>query len=226
MKSFILAATSGGGLASMMCAWTHLARSKLTQLTSHSRKCSSHPSSAPPSSSFFSAASSLSQPRLAAVDPRTTALILVGYQNDFVEHGGKFHKHVEGVMASTRMLGNTVELVAASRRAGVLILHSPILSAPQQPASSFGALAYVKAVGAFKEGSWGAQVCGELSPVEGDVILSGNRGLDAFGGTDLGAFLTRRGIKAVAVGGFVASAWVESTCVADTGACGVTLMVN
>ncbi len=64
------------------------------------------------------------------VDPRTTAVVLVEYQNDFTTEGGTLHGAVEGVMKQNDMLENSQRVVESARRAGATILHAPITFAP------------------------------------------------------------------------------------------------
>jgi nicotinamidase-related amidase len=61
-------------------------------------------------------------------DPRTTAVVLIEYQNDFVSEGGALHGAVEAVMDKTDMLANTKKMVQAARAAGATIMHAPITS--------------------------------------------------------------------------------------------------
>ena len=62
------------------------------------------------------------------IDPRTTAVLLIEYQNDFVSEGGALHGAVEAVMDKTDMLANTKKMVQAARAAGATIMHAPITS--------------------------------------------------------------------------------------------------
>merc|ERR1719379_1688089 len=50
-----------------------------------------------------------------------------------------------------------------------------------------------------------------MKPVEGDVVVSGKKGLDAFPGTDLEQQLKAKGIETVALAGFLTNCCVEST---------------
>jgi ureidoacrylate peracid hydrolase len=56
------------------------------------------------------------------MNPRSTALVLIEYQNDFTTPGGKLHDAVKPVMDTTNMLQNTVETVRQARAAGVTIV--------------------------------------------------------------------------------------------------------
>ncbi|NED68714.1 isochorismatase family protein, partial [Streptomyces sp. SID10244] len=64
------------------------------------------------------------------LDPTTTALVLIEFQNEFTSDGGVLHDAVSEVMDKTGMLANTVTLVEKARDAGVTIMHAPITFAP------------------------------------------------------------------------------------------------
>src|SRR5919107_5306424 len=61
-----------------------------------------------------------------SLDPKTTAVVLIEYQNDFTSAGGALHEAVADVMDSTGMLDKSVQLVTAARAAGATIMHVPI----------------------------------------------------------------------------------------------------
>merc|ERR1712146_269349 len=50
-----------------------------------------------------------------------------------------------------------------------------------------------------------------MMPAEGDVVVKGKKGLDAFPGTDLEAQLVANGIETVVLAGFLTNCCVEST---------------
>src|SRR5258705_2883364 len=64
------------------------------------------------------------------MNPSSTALVLIEFQNDFTTPGGKLHGAVQEVMQSTGMLDNTKETVERARAAGATIVHLPIQFAP------------------------------------------------------------------------------------------------
>lgn len=120
------------------------------------------------------------------MDPKTTALILIEFQNDFVKPGGAQHEAVKDVMASTNMFPHTQELISAARDRGVGVMHVPIAFAegyPEIPADPYGILAGIVASNSFRKGSWGAEIVDELRPADGDIIVEGKRGLDCFAST-------------------------------------------
>lgn len=151
---------------------------------------------------------------LVPVDPKSTAVVLIEYQNDFTSDGGALHGAVAGVMESTGMLENTRRLVEAARAVGALIVHAPITFAPGYGELSrhpYGILKGVVDSTAFVKGEWGAEIVDELAPQPGDVVVEGKRGLDTFATTNLDFILRARGITTIALGGFLTNCCVEST---------------
>jgi nicotinamidase-related amidase len=148
------------------------------------------------------------------LDPATTALVLIEYQNEFVSEGGALHNAVAPVMDKTGMLANTVALVDAARAAGVTIMHAPITFAPGYGELSrhpYGILKGVVDGNAFVKGTWGAAIVEDLTPAEGDILIEGKRGLDTFASTNLDFILRSRGISTVILAGFLTNCCVEST---------------
>ncbi|GAA3873906.1 cysteine hydrolase [Tessaracoccus defluvii] len=148
------------------------------------------------------------------MNPATTALVLIEFQNDFTTPGGTLHDAVKTVMESTDTLNNAVEAAAAIREAGGVVLHVPITFAPgydEITRHPYGILKGVVDSTSFVRGSWGAEICEQLTPVEGDIIIEGKRGLDAFGSTNLDFVLRSKGIETVALAGFLTNCCVEST---------------
>lgn len=149
-----------------------------------------------------------------SVDPSRTALLLIEYQNEFASDGGVLHGAVAEVMERTDMLANTVKAVAAARSKGVTIMHAPITFVAGYDELSkhpYGILKGVVDGGAFIKGSWGAEIIEQLRPAEGDIVIEGKRGLDTFASTNLDFILRNKGIKTVALGGFLTNCCVEST---------------
>lgn len=149
-----------------------------------------------------------------AIDPQTTALVLIEYQNDFTTEGGILHGAVSEVMERTGMLANTKEVVAAARAAGVTVMHAPITFAEgynEIGSHPYGILKGVVDGKAFVKGSWGAAISDELAPAGGDIVIEGKRGLDTFASTNLDFILRSKGITTLVLGGFLTNCCVEST---------------
>jgi nicotinamidase-related amidase len=149
-----------------------------------------------------------------AVDPSATAVVLIEYQNDFTSEGGTLHEAVAPVMESTGMLQNSRDLVTQARAAGATIVHVPISftrgygEISHQP---YGILAGVVDSHSFIKGTWGAEIVEDMTPEDGDIIIEGKRGLDAFASTNLDFILRSKGISTIALGGFLTNCCVEST---------------
>jgi nicotinamidase-related amidase len=148
------------------------------------------------------------------MNPKTTAIVLIEFQNDFTTAGGVFHDAVKGVMQSNDMLTNTVEVVNKSRDAGVAVMHAPITFAEgyhELTAHPYGILKGVVDNKAFRKGSWGAAIVDVLKPHPEDIMIEGKRGLDAFPSTNLDFILRSKGIDTVVLAGFLTNCCVEST---------------
>jgi ureidoacrylate peracid hydrolase len=148
------------------------------------------------------------------IDPKTTALLLIEYQNDFTSEGGALHQGVKAVMQSTNMLANSVQAANQARAAGVTVMFAPISFAKGYGEISpdpYGILKGVVDSNAFVRGTWGAAIADAISPAPEDIVVEGKRGLDTFASTNLDFILRSRGIKTLAVAGFLTNCCVEST---------------
>ena len=149
-----------------------------------------------------------------SLDPATTAVVLIEYQNEFTSDGGALHGAVSEVMDKTNMLANTSEVVDAARAAGATIMHAPITFAAGYNELSkhpYGILKGVVDGSAFVKGSWGAAIIDSLAPQPGDIVIEGKRGLDTFASTNLDFILRSKGITTIVLGGFLTNCCVEST---------------
>src|ERR1700726_1538388 len=148
------------------------------------------------------------------IDPKTTALLLIEYQNDFTSEGGALHQGVKAVMESTNMLANSVEVANRARAAGVTVMFAPISFAQgyrEITPEPYGILKGVVDSHAFVRGTWGAAIADAIAPAPDDIVIEGKRGLDTFASTNLDFILRSRGIKTLAVSGFLTNCCVEST---------------
>ena len=148
------------------------------------------------------------------INPATTALVLIEFQNEFTSPGGVLHDAVAEVMDSTGMLDNTTALVDKAREAGVTIMHAPITFAPgygELTRHPYGILKGVVDGNASVKGTWGAAIVDDLTPAAGDILIEGKRGLDTFASTNLDFILRSKGIDTIILAGFLTNCCVEST---------------
>ena len=143
-----------------------------------------------------------------------TALLFIEYQNEFTTEGGKLHGAVKPVMEENDMLKKSASIMNAARAKGVKIFHAPISfkeDASDNPNKALGILAGCAGDKLFTEGTWNAEFHPSMQPAEGDIVVKGKKGLDAFPGTDLESQLVANGIETVVLGGFLTNCCVEST---------------
>lgn len=148
------------------------------------------------------------------MNPKTTAVVLIEYQNDFTSPGGTLHDAVKGVMDSNNMLANTVETAKQARDLGATIVFVPITFTDdyhELNPNPYGILKGVVDSKSFRKGSWGAEIVDQLKPQPQDIVIEGKRGLCGFASTNLDFILRSRGITDIALGGFLTNCCVEST---------------
>jgi nicotinamidase-related amidase len=75
----------------------------------------------------------------------------------------------------------------------------------------YGILAGVRDGAAFTSGDWGADICNDMKPRQGDLVVKGKVGLCGFASTNLDFLLRQNGIRNVVLGGFLTNCCVEST---------------
>merc|ERR1719378_511971 len=117
-------------------------------------------------------------------------------------------------MASNDMLTKAAATAAAVRKAGGIVMHVPIMfkaDATDNPNKALGILAGCAKDSLFTEKTWNTEFCKEMAPLDGDLVVEGKKGLDAFPNTNLEALLVKNGIETVALCGFLTNCCVEST---------------
>ena len=148
------------------------------------------------------------------MNPNTTAVILVGYQNDYFAKDGILRGVIEDPTSVDSVLAASVDFISAVADTGMMIISTPIVLTPdyRAMANPVGILNTIKESGAFKAGTVGAQTIPQILEF-GDRIeyVSGKVGFNAFSNTALGDVLIERGITDVLVAGMVTSLCIDST---------------
>jgi nicotinamidase-related amidase len=132
------------------------------------------------------------------IDPRTTALIVVDMQNDFVKPGGALV--VESAAATIPAIQR---LLGFARRYEMRVFYT-------QDTHQEGDLEFPIWGRHVLEGSWGWKIVDELAPREGERVIRKLR-YDGFFGTSLDHELRLAGIETVIVCGTVANICVLHT---------------
>ncbi|MDQ6951410.1 MAG: cysteine hydrolase [Mariprofundales bacterium] len=142
----------------------------------------------------------------------TTALVLIGYQNDYFSQTGILRSVIES--DADRVLSNTLKTVQALASSATTIISTPILFTDdyRELNDPVGILKTIKEVGAFKHGSEGGKTNPELAAFGERIIeIPGKRGLNAFANTQLEQTLKAHNIEDVVLAGVVTAICIDST---------------
>jgi len=152
--------------------------------------------------------------------PRSTALLLVDFQRDFLEPGGFGESLGNDVSLLRKTLGPAARVLAAARRAGLAVVHTreghrPDLSdlAPAKarrgnPSLRIGDPGPLGRL--LVRGQPGHEIVPELAPLPGEPVVD-KPGKGAFYSTDLDALLRNRGITSLLVCGVTTEVCVHTT---------------
>jgi gluconolactonase len=143
------------------------------------------------------------------LDPRRTAVLAMDFQYDILEE-------TPGAQGRP-LLGTVARVLDAARRRGVTVIHVTVSfrddyadAPPHVPLFQ-----EERARGVMKAGSPGAEVCAELTPQAGDLVVTKHT-MDPFNGTPLANLLRARDIETLVLMGVQTNFVVEAT--ARTGA--------
>lgn len=148
------------------------------------------------------------------MNPNNTALLLIGFQNDYFARDGILHNVIEASAKAVKTVENTTALLRQLVKTPMTIISTPIFFTPdyEELVDPVGILKTIKEVGAFQKDQPGSQTIQELAPFKGNILeLPGKRGFNAFINTDLGEILKARGITNLVIAGSVTSICIDST---------------
>ncbi len=131
------------------------------------------------------------------MNPQNTALLLIGFQNDYFSTDGILHSVIDESSKATKAVENTVQLLQRLVQTPVLIAATPIFFTAdyEELVDPVGILKIIKEVGAFQAGSDGAEMIQELLPFRSRILeIPGKRGFNAFMGTHLNEILRQKQI--------------------------------
>ena len=145
---------------------------------------------------------------------KNTALLLIGFQNDYLSEGGALNAVIDQNAKETGVLKNTLRLIDAIKDTDLPIINTPILFSADyhELLEPKGLMATIKEVGAFRRDAWGGEVIPDIMGY-GDRIthLEGKTWFSSFQGTSLKEFLEERNIQNLALAGVVTSLCIDST---------------
>ncbi len=151
------------------------------------------------------------------VEPSSTALVLVDFQNDFVAEGGVVDRRGEGRDAKARgLVANTARVAQRARELGVCIVYLRYCRTKDHRFESPAALRWMVMKRGYAaervsavEGTWGAQIVSTLSPRLADIVVD-KRKASGFVGTELDALLRERAIRTLILAGVSTHGCVEA----------------
>ena len=148
------------------------------------------------------------------IDPKTSALIVVDVQNDFVSLQGAFGRWGEDMTMIQEMVPKLKELIEEARAARVPIIYFKNTSSPWTNSQVHTErIAEVRGKGGQEitiEGTWGAEFYEGICPREDERVVVKHR-YSGFIDTDLDLILRSLGIKTLIMTGVATNVCVEST---------------
>ena len=167
------------------------------------------------------------RPDRLAIDPRTTAVIVVDMQNDFGAEGGMFARAGIPIADIETVVEPIANVLRAAHRTGMTVIYLTMqfdrdlsnAGAPDSPNFLKHKLLGVGEVVAapdgrqsrtLVEGTWGTEILPELTPEDGDIVVAKHR-YSGFFETELDAILRERGIESLVFTGCTTSVCVDST---------------
>ena len=152
-------------------------------------------------------------PRISTdLEPQKTALILVDYQNDFLDLKGAYAAHGVDISHMRRIIPQTKKLIAFCRKNGIPIIVLEFAArGVVDGGAPFKRRAFLRESG-LREGSWGTKTISELgvSVEKNDWFVRRNR-MSGFYGTRLEGLLRNLGRDTVLISGVVTMSCCEST---------------
>lgn len=144
--------------------------------------------------------------------PRT-ALLLIGFQNDYMHPDGLLHGAIEDTEGFEKMLKNVFHIIESVDDDAVVMLHTPIVFSENYDElhEPIGIMKVIKEAGAFKSGTVGSEIIEQFKKYGDRIqVVSGKRGLNAFSNTDLADRLGEANVERVCIAGVVTSICVDT----------------
>ena len=152
-------------------------------------------------------------------DPRTTALVIIDMQRDFLEPGGFGELLGNDVSLLRSTIAPTRRVLGACRAAGITVIHTreghrPDLSDCPPAKLTRNGVTFIGTEGPMGRilvrGERGHDIVAELAPQAGEPVID-KPGKGAFYATDLEAILRSRGITTLVVCGVTTEVCVHTT---------------
>jgi nicotinamidase-related amidase len=147
------------------------------------------------------------------IDKQHTALLTMDFENDIIHPEGAFKDFgFAQMVADNNVLDKAAQLLAAARGAGVKVIYISVKfrpGYPERPANA-GLFEAIHGATALVEGTWGAQIHDNLTPQDGEAVVT-KRGVSAFTASDLDQILRTSHIGTLLLSGVATNFVVEGT---------------
>jgi nicotinamidase-related amidase len=146
------------------------------------------------------------------LNPTTTAVVAVHMQNDVVTESGAFGDFFAGQVAERDVVAVTGRLLDSARRAGATVVYTRVAFQPghRDLVVNSPLLGMVAQTQCLVDGSDQAAVVDDLTPADGDVVVTHQR-LGGFTDSTLDRLLRGRGIDTLVFAGVATNLSVEGT---------------
>ena len=143
-----------------------------------------------------------------AIDPASTALLLVDVQNAVYNDKQAAIRPEFDAVARKTVLPNLVELVKASRAAGIEVIYTVIENLTKDGRDR--SLDYKLSNISIVKGSWEAKVVDALAPAEDELVIP-KTSSSLFNSTNVDYLLRNIGIEELVVTGFLTDQCIDHT---------------
>ena len=147
------------------------------------------------------------------IDPASSVLLLIDFQNEIVSRGGKMAPSDEDAFARfDSAIAGAADALKAAREVGMMVIHVVHTGTDESAAHLDPDARLVKFVmesGALRD-KWGCAIHPSLTPLDGETVMA-KHGISAFAGTGLDDMLRARNIDTVVICGIVTHWAVEGT---------------
>ena len=147
------------------------------------------------------------------INKQNTAVLAMDFENDIVHPEGAFKDFgFAQMVADNDILDKTTQLLTAARNAGVSVIYVSVKFRAGYPerAANGGLWQGLHGANALVEGTWGAQIHDQLTPKNGEPIVT-KRGVSAFTASDLVQILHNNRIDTLILAGVATNFVVEGT---------------
>lgn len=150
---------------------------------------------------------------MSKLDLKSTALLIVDPQNDFLSEGGVVWDLVGKGVVETKVVEHLVELRKTAKEVGIPVFYSPHYYSDEE----FESWMHLNPIDKmmfdrkmFRKGTWGAEFHPQLQPDENTVVLAPHKALSNFWSGDIAIQLRQRNLQTIILAGMSANLCVES----------------